>query len=323
MSSSSSDSHIKVIDYDADGYDYRQFWNGRDYENWAERRVLDRLLDRMPEIDWLADLGGGFGRNVPLYHQHARHIILLDYSMTNLTNAGQTLLPNGPSDAIFLIRGNLYHLPFRDGAFNVGSTVRVLHHLSSIDDALNEMGRTVAEHWILDVPIKHHLLARARAALSGRGKSVNSREPQSIGTPNEPYYNFHLDAIRDTLHAQGWSEQLFASVANFRRWEHVVPGPARRIARPVVYSMESVTQRAGRGWWGPSQFLWLSHKEPVIPPTFPSAPSGLPAPWDTLAPRMCCPTCRGDLIWTADSASCQACNVSFLRKGMIWDFVVE
>ncbi len=325
--SSPSDTHVPVINYDAGGYDYRQFWQGRDYEHWAEARVLRRLLGRVPPVRWLADFGGGFGRNVPQYRERAAHTVLIDYSWTNLTNAEQALLPNGPGEDIFLIRGNLYHLPFRDGAFELGATVRVIHHLSAIDAALAEMGRTVSQHWILDVPIKHHLLARARAMTRGKGKEMTGWEPNAIGASGEPFYNFHLDAIRHTLRQQGWSAQTVASVANFRRWERVTPGPARSLVRPLVYGAEAAAQRIGRGWWGPSQFLWLSRTgEAMMPdPAHDDAAAGetLPAPWSTLAPRMQCPSCRCSLAWTPDAASCTSCQRTYQRKGAIWDFVVD
>ena len=100
-------SSAHVINYDEGGYDYRKFWQGRDYENWAEARLLRRLMKQIPRQRWIADLGGGFGRNVPHYANNADHVVLVDYSWTNLTNAEQTLLPQGPSERIFLIRGNI------------------------------------------------------------------------------------------------------------------------------------------------------------------------------------------------------------------------
>jgi SAM-dependent methyltransferase len=321
--SSPSDVHVPVINYDKGGYDYRQFWRGRDYEHWAEARVLQRLLKRAGQIEWLADFGGGFGRNVPHYRQFARHVVLIDYSWTNLTNAEQTLLPDGPNDQVFLIRGNLYHLPFRDGAFDVGSTVRVIHHLSAIDAALDEMSRAISHNWILDVPIKHHLLARLRASLSGKGRSLRSPEPNPIGSPDEPFYNFSLRAILQTLRHEGWQPELAASVANFRRWERVVPGPLRGLARPVVYGGELASQRIGRGWWGPSQFLWLTRPTQTAPSRAATVAGDVPHPWDTLAHSLCCPQCHGDLRWSSETVTCAACGKTFQRKGAIWDFVVE
>lgn len=312
---------VQIANYDEDNYDYRNFWRGRDYEHWAETRALHRLLARTPPAKWLVDLGGGFGRHVPLYQHHADAVVLVDYSMTNLSNAEQALMPNGPDGSLFLIRANLYHLPFRDGAFDLGMTTRVIHHLQAIDDALTEMGRALGERWLLDVPIKHHLLARARGLARGQLFPGRDRAPHRVGSPETPFYNFHLGTVRAQLAKQGWSSRIFASVNNFRRWERALPSPVWRVVRPMVNSAEMAAQRVGRGWWGPAQFLWLTRKSPV---TFaPEAPLGLPPePMARLAPRMQCPACRGALAWSADAAHCTACERTFARTGAIWDFVV-
>jgi SAM-dependent methyltransferase len=318
----SQETPVKVINYDAGGYDYRRFWQGRDYESWAETSVLQRLLRRAPSVRWLADLGGGFGRNAPLYRQHAAHTVVIDYSWTNLRNAEATLLPDGPATDLFLIRGNLYHLPFRDGAFDLGATVRVIHHLAAIEAALAEMGRTIGQHWILDVPIKHHLLARLRALTQKHGQDLHSWSPDAIGSDDYPFYRFHLGAIRHTLHEQGWLSQPVASVANFRRWDRAMPEAMRKLLRPLIYGAETIAQRAGCGWWGPAQFLWLSRRQP--PSTAPAEPaSDLPEPWSILAPQMQCPQCGGPLRWTPDVAACQECGRTYERQGTIWNFVVE
>jgi ubiquinone/menaquinone biosynthesis C-methylase UbiE len=323
MSSPSSDTPVKVINYDAGGYDYREFWQGRDYEQWAEAYVIRRILRRTPPVQWMVDLGGGFGRNVPHELERAQHVALVDYSWTNLTNAEKTLLADGKNAGrVFLVRANLYHLPFQDNAFEMGATIRVLHHLAATEAALTEMGRVLGEHWLLDVPIKHHLLARMKAALRGGGKQLRTRAANELGSKDEPFWNYHLGAIRDAVRKDGWSDALVASVANFRRWERAVPGPLRAPVRPVVYSAERLAQPMGRGWWGPAQFLWLTKRQPqaFVAPQLTSMP---PAPWDAFAPRLWCPACHGAFAWTADAATCQSCHKTFTRTGAIWDFVVE
>ena len=324
MSASPSDTHVPVINYDAGGYDYRSFWDGRDYEQWAEAYVIRRTLRRTAPVQWMVDLGGGFGRNVPRELERAQHVVLVDYSWTNLTNAENTLLAD-PQNAgrVFLIRGNIYHLPFQDNAFEMGATIRVLHHMSATNDALNEMSRVLSQHWLLDVPIKNHLLARVKAAIKGNGGYLRTREANELGSKDEPFWNYHLGAIRDVVRGQGWNDTLVASVANFRRWERAVPGPLRATARPLVYGAERLAQPMGRGWWGPAQFLWLTKRQAQTFMPAAEAPATAPTPWDALAPRLCCPSCHGNFTWTSDTATCQACSKSFTRKGAIWDFVVE
>jgi SAM-dependent methyltransferase len=325
MSSSPPETPVHVINYDAGGYDYRSFWQGRDYEQWAEAHVIRRILRRTAPVQWMVDLGGGFGRNVPHELQRSQHVVLVDYSWTNLTNAQQTLLADGKnSGRVFLLRGNIYHLPFRDAAFQMGATIRVLHHLAATNDALAEMSRVIGEHWLLDVPIKHHMLARVKAAVRGGGKALRTREANELGSGDEPFWNYHLGAIREAVRADGWDDTLVASVANFRRWERAVPRPLRAPVRPLVYGAERLAQPLGRGWWGPAQFLWLTkhHQQPFAAPATPPV-GNIPALWDALAPRLWCPACHSDLAWSPDAATCTACGKTFTRRESIWDFVVE
>ncbi len=319
--------HAAIADYDEEGYDYHQFWTGKRYEHWAEAQLLHRLLGHTKPVQWLVDLGGGFGRHVPDYRQHTAHTVLVDYSWKNLTSAAATFFPEGQSDSsLFLLRADLYHLPFRTGAFELGITTRVLHHLADVDLALGEMGRVLSGRWILDVPIKHHLLARIRALASRNGAAIDDLQPRDIGTPDTPFLQFHLTAIRQILLKLGWSSSIAASVANFRRWERVVPTRMEPLVRPLVYRFEMVAQDVGRGWWGPSQFLWLSR------PGWADAEVALPlasldpepvAPWNILAPLMLCPACQGTLEWSAYVARCCSCRQEYSRQGPIWDFTIS
>jgi SAM-dependent methyltransferase len=321
---------VQVMDYDAGGYDYRTFWHGRDFEHRTETRLLERLLGEAGPVDWFVDLGGGFGRNVPVYQRFARHVVLVDYSLTNLRAAARTLVPG--DGRLELVRADVYRLPFRDNAFDGAACIRLLHHLTDLDAALAEMSRVVDGRWILDVPIRHHLLARLRALRGGAPDGADPREPLLLGSPECPYWNFHLGQVRDTLGELGLRTEVAASVHNLRRWERAVAGPrSRAAAMPVMRLLESFLQRAGRGWWGPSQFLTASPAQaPATTPatTRATAPATAPAParaagfLDLLA----CPDCRGRLVLGLDGGSgeatacCRECGAGFAREGGIWDF---
>lgn len=321
------ETHPAVIDYDLDDYDYRTFWKGRDYEQWSETYVLGHLLERIGRVQWLVDLGGGFGRNAAHYRQRADHAVIVDYSLGNLERAAASpLAADIEQGRIFLVRADLYHLPFIDSAFDVGLVVRVLHHLTELDDALVEMGRIIAKLWIVDVPIKNHVLARVRGLLHGETRQLSNWEPKSLSpADNMPFVNFHLAAVRRTLTNDGWDTKLVASNNNFRRWNHLLPTPAADVLRPLVYRLETVMQTLGRGWWGPSQFLWATRHKPVTPTTTTVVQSTTlgTAPWATLATKMICPSCHAPLHWSSDVASCLECSRTYPRIGSVWDFVPD
>jgi SAM-dependent methyltransferase len=308
----SADSY-PTIDYDANGYDYQEYWAGRHYELWAEDRVLRRLVPRLGAYRWFVDLGGAYGRNADYYLRHAERAVILDYSATNLTNAARRHPEAVASGQLGLVRCDLNAIPFADLAFDGAMVVRVLHHLADVDHALAEMGRIVRAAWLVDVPIKHHLLGLVRGAATGRLRQIRSHEPLITGASDEKYFNFQLDAVRARLGGLGWQTRLGASVNNFRRWENRLPEQVARYARPVVLGMEAATQGLGRGWLGPSQFV-IANREPLPASPFPVAD----APFTD---RMACPQCRSSLAFTVDSATCSSCGRVFAKHGPFWDFV--
>lgn len=310
-----------VIDYDVEGYDYRRYWDARDYEQWAEARVIRRMLRRFGRVRWMADFGGGYGRNSVHYQAWADRSLLIDYSLGNLQRAADMMPAAVAGGSFVLMRADLYRLPLVDRAVDAALSVRVLHHLVEVEDAIAEMGRVVAGRWILDVPIKHHLGAQVRALMRGGRRRLTTWEPLSLGTPDRPYANYHINAIRHRLRREGWRVIDAASVNNFRRWDRVVPESLHPLLRPVVYGAESMAQVCGRGWWGPSQFLAAQRAAPR------SAAAGLAAPAAALSgadaelsQRVVCPQCRRSLEWTAAVALCTTCPATYPKRGQVWDF---
>jgi SAM-dependent methyltransferase len=301
-----------IVDYDSNDYDYRTFWVGRDYEQRAEAAVLDRCMRALLPTEWLVDLGAGFGRNYPQYAAAGR-VALVDYSRNNLQTAAQLYGADVDAGRLQLIRADLNALPFVDGAFDVGVTVRVLHHLPDVDRTLPEMLRVIGTTALVDVPIKHHVFARLTAA-ARRGyagiRQTATAAPRVVGESNYPFYTFHLDAIRRLVDRLGWDSAIAASVNNFRRWDQLLPGPAVAVLNPLVRGLDAMAQRIGRDWWGPNQFVQLRRRVPL---------AAVGGGW---AARMRCPACGGDLRWDAHRAICGGCSANFQRCGRYWDFTV-
>ncbi len=302
-----------TIDYDANDYDYQDYWEGRDYEQWTEDRVLRRLVPRLSPSTWFADFGGAYGRNAQYYLSQAANAVILDYSATNLRNAARRHAAAVASGRLNLIRCDLNAVPFADSAFNGAIIVRVLHHLPDIDHALAEMGRCISGAWLLDVPIKHHLLGVVRGAARGRLGDVRSAAPLVTGESDEKYFNFQLSAVRERLGALGWRTRLGASANNFRRWEGGLPRSVVSAVRPFIQGLEAGTQSLGKGWLGPSQFL-LADRDPVLEAPF--------APDSGLAERLRCPRCKGTLTTSESAAACESCHHAYEKPGPFWDFVV-
>jgi SAM-dependent methyltransferase len=308
-----------IVNYDAAGYDYTSFWEGKDYEHWSEGRALRRAITQLGRPRWLADFGGGFGRNAVHYRDRVDHSVLIDYSRTNLSRAAQIHSDDIAAGRMFLVRADLNHLPFTGAAFDSAIVIRVLHHLPDLDRTLAEMGRVVGRSWILDVPIKHHAFGIMRGAVHRDIRSLRDETPRQTGNTEFPFFNYRLETVRETLRSGQWDTTLLASVNNFRRWDRRLPGVAVKGLTPFVHLLERGMQGAGRGWWGPSQFL-LALRQPPADPVLPDS-AGLGEPGQAgFTVRVVCPACRQPLRWSHDAARCDVCERDFAREGAFWNF---
>lgn len=307
-----------VVDYDS-GFDYCAFWGNRDYEQWVEARTLRRLLPRLGRASWFADFGGGYGRNATYYRGVADHVLLVDYSVTQLTRAAERLASEIQAGRVHLIRADLAQLPLVDRAVDTAMVVRVLHHFTDVESCLAEMSRVVARRWLVDVPIKHHALAQWRSLRNGTRRQLRTPAPVVSGSTEFPFFTFQLRAVRGSLRRAGFASQSAASVNNFRRWDQVLSPRLVSGLRPVVYSLELAAQRLGRGWWGPSQFLLATRSRTELP-RLRAVPSDTPPELVELAARTSCPRCRSDLSWSSLEVCCRACGASYPRRQGFWDF---
>lgn len=322
VSRSQVNTHPLIADYDADNYDYRKHWQNRAYEQWAESLVIERFFASVGQVPWLVDFGGGFGRNVIHYRQRTEHAVLVDYSLGNLEHAASMYAEEIKRGRLFLIRADLYRLPFINRAFDAGLIIRVLHHLTEADDALGEMGRVIGQQWLLDVPIKHHIFARLRALMHGEVGELSTDEPKLIGAIDTPFANFQLSQIRRILSEYGWDNSILASVNNFRRWDRLHPQKLLELTRPAIYALEVMMQQMGKGWWGPNQFVRATRHEPEAAQELSAAPLALHGtPWAMLATKMHCPVCHLPLHWSYNAARCKGCSRLYPQTGPIWDFV--
>ncbi len=308
-----------IADYDSNSYDYRTFWASRDYEQWAETAALTaalaRLSVRQPKVEWFADFGGGYGRNLELASTLAEHVVIIDYSVNNLHIAADLHSEFLAEGRLHLVRADLARLPFRESAFDASMTVRVLHHLNDLDAALPEMLQTVDGAAIFDIPIKHHLLARIRAVMTGRHRELRSPQAIVVGTSEHPFHEYQLAAVKTKINDAGFDCEAVASVNNLRRWDQRLPRRTVRMLSPIARTIERVAQRVGIGWWGPNQFVVVSRKSRSDAARTDPAHSAA-----DLASRCCCPECKSELTWSPDFATCVACATVFPRRGRFWDF---
>lgn len=212
---------MDIADYDKSGYDYKRFWESRQYEDRSERLALSELLPKNGQA--LIDLGGGYGRLIDIYTPYFPRCVLLDYSERNLDLA-RVLAQTANIGNLEIKRGDIYNLPFGNAEFDTVLMVRVIHHLIKPQKALQEISRVIRQNGvlILEFSNKIHLKARIRAWLRREWGFVKDTKPIELPcSKDDPeqkgiVFNFHPTHIIQLLEDTGFSVERKISVSNLR-----------------------------------------------------------------------------------------------------------
>jgi len=280
-----------------EGSDYQtSFWEqgGRAYEDGAEAVALRRMLPAGGK--WMLELGAGAGRNTPRYHNY-EHIVLVDYSRTQLEQARQRL---GDSDRYRYVAADIYRLPFAGGLFDGATMIRTLHHMADARRALDGVRRVLQQDatFILEYANKKNLKAILRYALRRQEWSPFSPEPVEFAALN---FDFHPATVRTWLQLAGFSVERQLTVSHFRTglFKRIVP------TRVLVW-MDSLASLTGDLWQlSPSVFA-RCRAVGVTPP----APQGT---------FFACPACGAALEDTPPLITC-TCGAQFGVQDGIYDF---
>ena len=179
----------RVCDYGDSSY-RQDFWEGqgRDYEDAVERRVLKRLLPARGER--LLEVGAGFGRLTGEY-QMFRQVVLLDYSLEQLQFARARF----GDDGYIYVAANAYKMPFRAGAFDAATMIRVIHHFEDVPAVLAQVERALGggSRFILEYANKRNLKALLRHVVGRNTWNPLDLQPVEFVELN---FNFHPEFIR-------------------------------------------------------------------------------------------------------------------------------
>jgi len=197
-----------ICDYENSTY-RTDFWEGRgrEYEDLAERRALQRLLPARGRR--ILDIGAGFGRLADMYDGYEQ-VILLDYSCSQLEYARSRL----GDERFIYVAADLYRLPLATNAVDTTVMVRVLHHLTDVPCALQHIQRAICPQgtFILEFANKRHLKNILRYALR---RGVNPFDPQPYEFA-DLHYDFHPDWVMEQLGKHGFQVQQRLSLSLFR-----------------------------------------------------------------------------------------------------------
>lgn len=231
---SKPDSRPPICDYE--GSNYRtEFWEGkgRDYEDRVERIALRRLLPARGRR--LLELGAGFGRLSEEYHGYDQ-VVLLDYSLSQLRYAQEHL---GSSDRYTFVAADAYHLPFRPGAFDGVSIVRVIHHMSDVPKVLGQVRRVLVSGGtlLLEYANKRHVKSMLRYARGQQQWNPYDLQPVEFVELN---FDFHPDYMAQQLVAAGFMLKRSMPVSFFR-----IPLLKERVPTGLLAGVDSLLQLTG------------------------------------------------------------------------------
>lgn len=219
-----------ISDYDKSGYDYTKYWKDRQYEDLIEKKVLKRLIPQSGRH--LLDLGGSYGRFMPIYAPLYEQTTILDYSALALQQAAEFAEENA-IDNLQVVQGDAYQTPFKEAEFDTIIIIRVLHHIEDLPRLFKEIHRILEPKGtlIIEFANKIHLKALLRNWARGNFKFRQDQTPLQHATTKIMqetgiFYNFHPQMIITRLNEAGFSIETSVSVSNLRlppRLKRLIP----------------------------------------------------------------------------------------------------
>ena len=206
-----------------DNYDYPGYWKDRSYEHKSEILAVRNLLEKIPYIGTLADIGGGFGRLVNAYRHRVKKVYLIDPSARLLAKAKKDLVA---IHKIVYLQSSLEKILEKDipTKFDVVVMVRVLHHITDIDNAFEVLSKIIVKngYLIMEFANKNHWKAVLTNFLHGNFTfpldifSIDRRSTRSKKKNTIAFLNHHPDIISNKLQQKGFVVIDKLSVSNLR-----------------------------------------------------------------------------------------------------------
>ena len=194
-----------------EGANYKEaFWTlDRSYEDHTERQAIKTLLPRAGSR--IVEVGAGFGRLASLYKGYKK-VILIEPAASMLK---QAKLKYGENPKFIFVQASVYNLPIATQAIDTLIMVRVLHHLTDIPGALNELQRVLKPNGyaILEYANKRNLKSILRYASQKQSWNPFEQQPYEFAPLN---FDFHPEWMTRQIKNARLKIEAEVGVSHFR-----------------------------------------------------------------------------------------------------------
>lgn len=209
--------HRKADQYNDPHHNYRQYWEGREYEHAAEELAIQRLLSGK-HFRNAVDVGGGFGRLCLLLENYADKVTLAEPSQQQLDLA-KDFLRDHPEVERKLMQAD--DLDFQAGSIDLLTMVRVMHHLPDPSPEFNEIARVLSNDGcaIVEVASYSHARNRIKHLLKGKKmplKPVDIRSEANKRDEEIAFVNHNPKTVIRQFEHAGLHVERVLSVSNLR-----------------------------------------------------------------------------------------------------------
>jgi len=245
--------------YDEPSFDYQKYWQGREYEDTAERIALKRILKIIGKKEKLLDIGGGYGRLAPEYVKNFKNCLIIDPSEKLLSQAKKLCYKY---KNLSLQKGIIEKIPQKNESFDVVLCIRTFHHLENPQRAIKEIRRILKPRGFLILEFANKIRFKNifKAILKLNFNFLVDHKPEKIGKSKIPFYSYHPNQIKTILLSENFDILKTFSVSNFRS-----PLIKKIIPFKILIKLESLFSLISSSFpllkfWGPSIFILARKK---------------------------------------------------------------
>lgn len=244
----------KADQYNDPKHNYLQYWEGREYEDAAERMAIKRLL-KGKHFRHAVDIGGGYGRLCIFLENYADKVTLAEPSQQQLDIAKDFLKGHSEIDRKLLQAADL---KFSDDSIDLVTIVRILHHIPNPATEFKEIARVLADdgYFLMEFANYTHFRNRVRYLLKGKKlphEPVDIRSAENRNENEPPFVNHNPKTVIKQLAHAGLRVEKVLSVSNLRS-----PGLKKVLPKRAMLTAEKLMQKPlANIYFGPSIFFLI------------------------------------------------------------------